>query len=297
MNSNETPLHLLFPLLSSLLFPIGLMFVKKAAQHGAGSWTVTFVANLCAASVFSALWLLGGARQDWTLMWQPGLVALLFVGGQVFTFLAIDRGDVSVATPVLSVKVVLVALLLTIVAGQSLTASIWLAAFGATAGIALIQRSARPSDASRYLLSVAFALCAASCFAIFDVLVQRWAPAWGAGTFLPTMFWMAAALSLGFLPLIDRDALFKPRTFGLVLTGGLLIATQALFLVSTIAFYGDAARINIVYSLRGLWSVLLAWLFARWLAAGEANVTRRIMVSRLSGALLLTAAVITAIAT
>ena len=45
------------------------------------------------------------------LWWQPVLVALTFIAGQAFTFVALQRGDVSVATPMLGIKILLVALL------------------------------------------------------------------------------------------------------------------------------------------------------------------------------------------
>ena len=45
-----------------------------------------------------------------SMLWQPLIGGLLFLAGQVFTFLALNSGDVSVATPVLGVKIVLVAL-------------------------------------------------------------------------------------------------------------------------------------------------------------------------------------------
>ena len=288
------PWHLFLPLLASMLFPVGLIAFKKAGQYGVGSWTITFVANICAVLVFST-WSLAGVQGTWSLIWQPGVVALLFVAGQILTFLAIDRGDVSVATPILSVKVVLVAIMLTLLMGESLRLSVWLAACGATVGVGLIQQSASGVDARRYSFAAIFAVMAASCFAMFDVLVQHWAPAWGIEAFLPTMFWIAGIMSLGFLPRVQFQVLRDRRALRLVLAGGMIIATQALLLVTSIAFFSDAARINIVYSLRGLWGVLLAWLFAGWLAAGEAHSSRRMMVSRLLNALLLTVSVIAAI--
>ena len=39
------------------------------------------------------------------------LVALLFLSGQIWTFVALSRGDVSVATPVLGLKIIMVAAL------------------------------------------------------------------------------------------------------------------------------------------------------------------------------------------
>jgi steroid 5-alpha reductase family enzyme len=62
-----------------------------------------------------------------------------------------------------------------------------------------------------------------------------------------------------------------------------------------LAKFGDAPRINIVYALRGLWGVLLAWLLARTLGTNEATAGRTVMLRRLFGAILLTVAVLLAV--
>ena len=133
-------------------------------------------------------------------MWQPGVVALMYLFGQVCTFLAFHWGDVSVAAPIFSVKVLMVAVFLMSIGGQTLSSPVWLAALAATAGVALIQRSGGDSRHGSLAASVVFALLAATNFALFDVLVQRWAPAWGVGRFLPLVFGMAGVLSLGCAP-------------------------------------------------------------------------------------------------
>ena len=52
---------------------------------------------------------------------------------------------------------------------------------------------------------------------------------------------------------------------------------------------------NIVYSLRGLWSIALAWLLARLAVSPEENHSPRILAVRFIGAILLTASVIVAL--
>ncbi|MDA7865122.1 EamA/RhaT family transporter, partial [bacterium] len=59
--------------------------------------------------------------------------------------------------------------------------------------------------------------------------------------------------------------------------------------------FGDAARVNVVYALRGLWGVALAWLAAKIWGGAEAEHTRSTMLLRVVGATILTSAVILAI--
>ena len=81
----------------------------------------------------------------------------------------------------------------------------------------------------------------------------------------------------------------------MLLAGSLLIAMQAICIVVAVGVFGDAARVNVVYALRGLWGVVLAWLVARKWGGAEAEHSRETMLFRVAGATVLTAAVILAI--
>lgn len=308
------PFHLLLPLTASFVFVFGLILIKRASDKGVNQWTITFTANMLAAALFANYLWLGddtpaAATADSapfdsamyiSLLWQPAVIAVLFILGQVFTFSAISLGDVSLATPVFSVKVILVAILVTVVAGEHLTWMVWACAFMATVGIGLVQFSGKSGEKSKsggksIGATVALALLAACSFATHDLLVQYWAPGWPMSLFLPTFFGIAAVLSLGFLPLIDSPFRLDRAAIGLVIGGALCIALQAICIISSLSLFGDAARVNIVYALRGLWGVLLAFLLAQIFQSNEARVTPRVMYFRIAGACLLTAAVILAI--
>ncbi|WP_246109873.1 EamA family transporter [Roseimaritima multifibrata] len=296
---SDFPIHLLLPLSASILFVFGLIAIKRTSQGGGGPWTVTLLANVWAAILFSPLWFLGGTMQPLSLFWQPAVIAVLFIMGQVLTFYAISKGDVSVAAPVLGIKVLLVAVLATLLTSDQLSGIVWAAAAIATIGIGMVQWSARRPRGSVVSKSahgagwtIGFAALSACSFALFDVLVQNWSPAWGSGRFLPLVFWMVAILSLGFLPFIKPVALKDPKLRPWLLLGTLLIALQAICIVFALSRFGDATRVNVVYALRGLWGVGLAWWIAvRW-GGSEADHSPRVMVMRLAGASLLTAAVV-----
>jgi len=73
------------------------------------------------------------------------------------------------------------------------------------------------------------------------------------------------------------------------------MSLQAMSMSWSMSAYGDATRINIVYALRGLWAVVIAWVLARAFGGGEAHHSVRVMLMRLFGAALLTASVIVAL--
>jgi drug/metabolite transporter (DMT)-like permease len=289
---SEPRLHLLLPLASSLLYVLGAVLLKRATAAGVGLWRAAFVTNLVSAVAFLPLLALGGPGQVWTAIWQPAVVALLLVAGQCSSLWALTRGDVSVATPVLGAKIILVAFFTTVVAGQRVPPQLWWAAILGTLAIGLLNRG----PAGRHhdlMLTILGSLLAAVAFALFDVLVMLWSPAWGAGRFLPLMMGLAGLYSLAFIPLFSEPLRKVPRTIGWILLGGaVLVALQGILLITTIAVFGDATSVNIVYGTRGLWSVLLVWLAGRWLGSEEFDRGAGVLGGRLAGALLMTAAVV-----
>ncbi len=287
-------MHLLLPLLASILFVCGLIFIKRAGAAGVGPVTTMFLTNEFSFVAFSSLWLFGGPGQPWTMLWQPAVIALLFMLGLMFTYAAISQGDVSIAAPVFGVKVVFVALLLTWIGQESLPKAVWYAAVLATAGIALIQWTGR-GHPRRVVLTIVLAVSAASCYATFDVLVQKWSPVWGAGRFLPIVYAMVGVFSLGMIPWVQWPKLGNRKTCRYLLPGAALFALQAICIVLAVAVFGDAARVNVVYAMRGLWGVGLAWMTAKIWGGAEAELGRSVLLTRLAGAGMLTAAVVFAI--
>ena len=277
-------------LLAAFLYAAGALVIKRSAELGVGVWRTAFVANLLCALLFLPLLALGGEIHT-GLWWQPMVTGACFVAGQWLTFIAFERGDVSVATPVLGIKILLVAVLVTAIGGERLPPRIWAAAGLATLGIALLNRRPAvgvPHDIGRTVLTAG---AAATVFAVFDVLVQVWSPHWGTGRFLPLTLGCAALLSFALVPRFRAplSAINRPAWPWLV-GGALLIGLQSVIFVSTIARWGQVAVSNVAYSSRGLWSIVLVWFASRWLG-GRERIEGRLLVWRLAGATLMISAV------
>ncbi len=294
------PIHLLFPLFSSVVFVLGMMFVKQAIDRGASPWTATFLANVWLAGFWGAAAAIRGEVVSTEAWSSAGIIGVLFILGQIFTYLAYQSGDVSVATPVFGVKVLMVSALLSLLAGTSVSGTVWLAGAMATGGVILIQASDRRSgtaaSGSQQALTIALALTAALSLSLFDVAVQSWTGDWNSYAFLPVMFAAAGLLSVVFLPKVDGVRRRRElKALPWMIVGTLLMALQATSMCFSMAEFNDAPRINIVYALRGLWGVILAWMLARVLNTTEASVPRSVVLRRLAGAVLLTFSVLLAI--
>lgn len=287
------PYYLLLPLLAAVVYAVAALAIKRAFAFGMGMWRMTFLANMAMGVLFIPLIFLGGVDEPTGRWYQPLLGGLAFFTGQIFTFLALEKGDVSVATPVLGSKVLLVAFFSTFLVAQPITATLWIAAGLTTLGLFLLQGST-PVERRRILPTILLSATSAAAFALNDVLIQRWAPLWGIGHFLPLMFGALSLYSLAFIPFFRGPLLAFPRSGAAwVVSGCLLLALQALILTVTFGTFGNATGVNVVLSSRGLISILLVWMVGHWFANTEQHLGRAVLGKRLAGAVLLVAAIIT----
>ncbi|RFC47312.1 MAG: Permease of the drug/metabolite transporter (DMT) superfamily [Verrucomicrobia bacterium] len=287
------PAATLFPLVSAFVYTVAALLFKRSSDLGAGLWRTTFVANLICALLFSMLWLEGGPAPDPARLWQPGLIAACLFLGQLSQFFALERGDVSVAVPVFGLKVVIVAFLTPLFTGQPVSSSLWMGALLSTIGIVLLNRQDVDKRPRGLAVTIIGGTVGAICFAIFDLLVQRWGPEWGPGRLLPAIFWINAFLSLGLIQRFSAPLHELPRgTWPWLLGGCVLLAAQSILFVRTIALHGQATSANILYSSRGLMSVLFVWLAGHWFVNHERHLGARVMRWRLLGASLMLGSIV-----
>jgi len=293
--------HLLYPLFSSMVFVVGALFAKESSVRGANPYTNVVASNLCLAF----FWVVFGGTQGCFLPvheWGPAAaIGATFVIGQVFTYLAFQYGDVSLATPVLGVKIILVAIISSLLAETPVAPRIWGTAVLASLAVGIVQagggNSSREKMSSRQAaLTVAMALTSALAFSCFDVGLQVYCRRYGMEGFLSTMFVFMGGFSCLLLPWADRPSrLHRMKASGPLVLAAVLMAIQAVSLSYALGRYGDVTRVNIIYALRGLWSVVIAWVLGRMAISPEGWHSNRTMWFRLTGAVLLLICVVVAL--
>lgn len=280
------PAHLLIPLGGALLYVLGALALKRAAELGVGVWRTAFVSNWAMFAIFVPWWFVGGGQlRPATAYWQPAVVALLFLGGQMFTFLALSRGDVTVTTPVMGCKVILVALFSSVLHAGVVPFKWWIGAGASTLAILLLQVGHRQAQRRNVGPTVALASISAASYSLNDVLLQKWVPAWGTGSFLPPTFLCVGLYSLVFMPCFHESLrAMRGEAWRWVGLGAALMAVTNAGVVLTLGIWGGATAVNIVFSIRGLFSVVLVWTVGHWFASGERQLEARVLRSRLAGA-------------
>jgi drug/metabolite transporter (DMT)-like permease len=282
----------ILPLLSALGYAFAALMLKRATERGAGPWRITFITNWVAATVFTPWWFAPHLPFTWSNLFHAVVCGTAFFIGQIFTFLALSRGDVSVATPVLGTKVIFVAIFGIAWAGEKLGPAMWLAAL-LTAVATLLLGGRSSNQAHHFGRSLFYGFSAAASFALTDVLQQRWVQQWGFGPFAATMFLTIAVYSIGLIPFFRAPLRELVSTsWKWALAGGATLSLQATGMAYSIATFREVTTTNILYNTRGIWSVVLVWVIGHWFDNVEREQGSSIMLRRMFAAALLLVAVL-----
>jgi drug/metabolite transporter (DMT)-like permease len=286
------PAYLLLPLGSAVFYSLSAIIFKKEMGNGANPWLINFFSNVATCILTIPLLLVHRPAAPHLPLALPLLASIVFMIGQITSLLALRCGDVSVATPLLGTKVILVAFLTMAVLSQPVSLELWTGAFMAMFAFVLL-RGPKGQTRTRYVPTFFYSLACSASFALCDILIQKWAPLYGAGAFLMYMFGMIAFLSLGFIPFFPKPPLSYPSaTWKWLFFGVVFIALQAVGMAIALGYYGNATATNIVFSSRGIWSVLIVWRFGDWFNNREKFFGKSVMFGRLAGSVLLFAAIV-----
>jgi drug/metabolite transporter (DMT)-like permease len=300
---------LILPLIAAIAFAAGSMVFKRAFAEGASLAHAVVVNNVILGLLFLPLMAWDPQPVPWDRLHLPFLTASTFVAGHLFNVAALRVGDVSVATPLLGVKVVFVALIARFAFGLPLSDSQLTATVLTSAGV-LITGLTDFKPGRRTGWTTLLALGCAGSFAVTDVLIQMWATEFGVLNFLSLLFGALALESILVLPLLGFKArpetrhrsIFRqaaasltapPRAWRWIGLATALSAIQALLITGTIATWRDAAGVNVVYGTRGLWSLALVWWAGSWFGNAERRESGpRVLLARAIGGALILAAVV-----
>jgi drug/metabolite transporter (DMT)-like permease len=282
---------LILPLIWSFGFAIGSVTLKRALDAGIEPLRVAFLNNIAVGLMFLPGWFFLPETMTPAMLVWPLAGAAVYFAGQICTFTAMRLGDVTVVAPVLGVKVVFVAVFSVMLGAGALTWQWWAAAGISAVAVFLLGVSNWP-DRRRLARTAVLAMAAAGAYAWCDVVTQIHAPALGALAFSTVMMGAVAVSSVTLIPFFREPWRTTPKTARpWAIWGSVISGAQSAGMAYTIGYFGYAARVNVVYSTRGLWSILLVWFAGSWFGNQERAEGAGVMERRLAGALLLLVAV------
>ncbi|MEC7224615.1 MAG: DMT family transporter [Verrucomicrobiota bacterium] len=283
----------LLPLASAIIYPFASVFLKRAIGEGCGLLRTAFVSNMVLFMVFTCALPFNEKIPEWSHVGWALIAGLCFFGGQVFTFIAIRHGDVSIQSPMMGVKVIFVAFFSYILKPDEVPALIWIGSILAAAAIFLLG-GASLKGFKENSKTVFWSLLACACFGGSDTLAGYRSSEFGEIPFIVIMVTVVAVLSILMIPFFSSPLRSCPKkAIGFAALGGLAIGVQGLILNLSLAYLGQATAMNIIYSTRALWGVLIVWILGTVLGNNEAAVHgNKIMFKRFAGAMLLSISVI-----
>jgi drug/metabolite transporter (DMT)-like permease len=283
-------------LLAAIVFALGSMVFKRAFEEGAGVVHAVAVNNLVLATVFLPLLAIDSRPIPWNHWYFPVLTGAAFAAGHLLNVLSLRIGDVSVATPLLGSKVIIVAFLARFLFGWPLSPNQWFAAALTTAGVFLMGLTDLKPGRRTGLTTTLSLLCAVA-FSLTDVMIQSWAGEFGVFNFLALQFAALALFSVWMIPCFGLKALYAPRkAWPWIFGASAFSAVQAILVTTAIGIWRDAASVNVVYATRGLWSVVFVWSVGHWIKNTERHAAGpRAMAFRSCGAALILVSVALAV--
>lgn len=305
-------IHHLLALAWGMIYAVGAICLKVSTAGGIGPWRTAFVSNAVFAVALLPSLFFSPEPFDAGLIPIALTLGTTFFAGQLFTFLALHEGDVSLATPLLGTKVMLVAWFSALLLGEGVGWRLWVASALTTVAIGLlgggradredgtaeVRRAARRRRTRKLLLTILFSLVSAAGFAVTDVLLQHWGERHHFLVLAPPMMAVVMFWSLGLIPFFSRGlGSISPAVAGWLIVGSILVMLQGAGMAFTLATFGHATEVNIVYSARGFWGVLVVWAVgARVFQLAERNEGgNRLMLQRLIGATVLMGAIVLAL--
>ncbi|GAB4276954.1 MAG: hypothetical protein Tsb0018_07840 [Opitutales bacterium] len=288
------PFFYALPLLSAFIYAVSSLALKRAMELKAGAIRSVFMSNVMLGLCFTPLFFFSDVPFTFNGIEKPLIVSMAIFIGQLFTVTAIRVGDISVQGPVMGIKIVIVAALSVFLGVGVVSGVWWVAASLASFAIFLLGLSGLKS-ARRIHAGIFFAVGASIFFALEDVLIQKWASEgdFGELNFIAVAMLALAVESIGLIPFFRWSLRDIPKdAWHWLLGGSFLMGLQGIAYTLPIALVGKATVVNILYSSRGIWSIVLVWLAGQWFSNRERDMGKAVMVQRMVGALLLFLAIV-----
>lgn len=279
-------------LVAALGYAASMLLVKRAYQGGIRPYQYLIAASFFQLIIYGVILGFAEFPGDFSEMGLLILGAFVFIGAQALTVLAVYHGDASIQTPVMGAKVIFVSLLNVSVLSASLTTDMWIGTIGAATAVFLLGWSRR-SGGHPTLPGVLLALGSALLFACSDILIVYASE--GLDPLFVVSFIMAssALVMLLSLPFVKSSHFRIPRgALPWLLSGSAVFVGQTVIFGLALAFFRTPTLINIMFSTRGIWSLVLLLLFGQLIGIHEAGIERGATTLRVLGAIVMTVAVV-----
>lgn len=282
------------PLLAGIMYAFATMALKRAFECGARGMHSLVLSAVADLLVIGPLFLYSDEPWQWSGIEKPLLVSLFLFFGAVFVLWAIRISDVTVQAPLMGSKILFVAGLAALFGIGKVESIWWIAAGMASLAVFMLGLSYGGKRPTHWLGGAACTVAACALFALEDVWSQQWAPGFGSYNFLVVVVSGYAISSLALMGFVRGTWRGLSREAWLWLIGGTAVmALQNVIYSLPIVLGGQATVVNILYSSRGLWSIVFVWFMGHWFQNKERQtIGGWHMLERALGAILMFGAIV-----
>ncbi len=287
---------LAFPLVAAALYSLSVILVKLATDGNRLSPNSILVfMNVSMWLFFLPSLFTDGGIKDISLVWQPIVVGIFFAMGNFATFLCAHKGEVSLMTPIMGVKILFVLLLSKVLLGMELPATMVSAGIICCAAVFIMGYSKGAGSGGKEWITFALAMWACTSYAACDVLIQKFSPNFSAISMLCISNFVLILSCAPYFGTFARDIKrASKRTLTLGFFASTLMVIEALFMFMALTHGVSAPLCNILYNTRGIMSVAFVYAIGRHVCGLE-TLTQGSAIRRTIGSLMILGAVALAV--
>ena len=250
-----------YPFVAAVFYCGSIMLVKYASQSQTLSGLSMLVMNnLLSGIVFIPSIFFETDFPDASIIWQPIIASIFCAIGNIATFTCAERGEVSLMTPLMGIKTLMLVMFARVFLDINLPHTITVAGIICCVAVFIMSFSINSLRSKKLGVTILLAMIACISYALCDVFIQKYAPNFTRNTMLSLT---SVAMPLSIIPLLPK--FFKEVSISdkntLFLGGGsavLMIVEMYLMFISISGEMG-ASLCNILYNTRGLLSVILIY--------------------------------------
>ncbi|MGB1647513.1 MAG: EamA family transporter [Cycloclasticus sp.] len=292
--TNSIPPYVWLTLLASVFHAFSFTYTKQFLEHSLNRQKLAFYSQYAVGLLTLLLLPFVELQQLWDQFWLILLMCALVLLGQTCYLNAMRHGDASFVVPMLGCKIFAVAAFSVAFFEQTYSSSVYLAAFGAFVSLFFLNDGKLRGSP----LALLFIILTCIFFAFADIIVVLVLHNGMGGLELAVfVFVVPAALLMPLSPIMFKNDWKVSKAFSKTL----LIYAVAHFIGLVILMYAfkqaqEATMINIVQASRGFIAVGVVYVLARFGLSQMEKLTRKQLISRLAGGLLMFGSLAVAVA-
>ncbi len=254
-----------FPFFAAILYCGSVTLVKSVSQSGTLSGTSMLVMNnLLSGIVFIPAIFFEAEFPSISIIWQPLIASVFCAIGNIATFICAEKGEVSLMTPIMGIKILIVIMLARVILDIELPHTITIAGAMCCVAVFIMGYTKNSLRSPKLGLTISLAMLACASYAACDIFIQKYAPNFTSNAMLSLT---SIAMPLSIIPLLPNFVREVKKSDRKTLTLGagsaaLMILEMYLMFLSISGEVG-ASLCNILYNTRGLISIVMIYFLGK----------------------------------